>query len=137
MEKILMNTIDETTPNKSRRKRGAQPGNSNHLKHGLYAHPPLPFEIKDSSRIPVTDLSAEISTYKEFILAYGRAALPDASTDLEAARKTLLALAYAANQLATLTRFQYHAQLYTASSQSLEKWVASLPFPADESQDIP
>jgi len=127
---------DGSSPKPLRRKRGAPLGNANRFKHGIYARPSLPFEIKNPARIPITDLQAEIDTYRDFIHRFGETALRLAFNDLESARRALLTLAYASNQLAALVRTQAHGLLFSSDVQAIEQWVASLPSP-DEKIDDP
>lgn len=127
-----MTTNNDPTIQPIRRRRGGQPGNANRLKHGLYAQPSLPFEHRDPLSVPVTDLQVEIDTYQQFIHQYGQAALRTGFNDLETARLSLLTIAYASNQLATLVRIQARARLFTSTTQEFEAWLASLPSPEEE-----
>ena len=126
-----MPASDSSSPAPLHHRRGGQPGNANHLKHGLYARPKLPFTSREPASVPVTDLQAEIDLYREYIRTYAEASLGSGTGDQESARRSLLALAYASNQLAALVRIQAHARLFTSTSREFQTWLASLPGPGE------
>jgi hypothetical protein len=56
--------VNEQEPNNSR-KRGAQPGNLNALKHGRFARTVPPFDTQDISKILSSSLEEEISMLRK------------------------------------------------------------------------
>jgi hypothetical protein len=127
-----MKTSNDSAVQPIRRRRGGQPGNANHLKHGLYARPVFPFKHRDPADIPVTDLADEIGIYQLCIQQYGETIISGAVTDPDIARRNLLTLAYAGNQLAALVRIQARASLFTSTNREFQTWLASLPSPQEE-----
>jgi hypothetical protein len=70
---ILNSDADQSLPDPSRgdgevrRRRGAQPGNRNALKHGFYSRIFTPIDRKDLDRLPPSDLQAEINLLRVYI----------------------------------------------------------------------
>lgn len=91
-------------PTDTPRKKGAQPNNTNALKHGFYARSFNNLEEADLSKLE-NDLQGEIvmlkvATRRLFELASSEA------TDLEDSLKILAALGVSATRIATLARTQ-------------------------------
>lgn len=110
----------------SPRRGGAQPGNANALKHGLYSRHHPPFDRKALQQVPVADLQGEIDLTRLFLQRY-LASLDHASPDPETWRRALLTVNFTVAQLASMVRLQARARLHLFDSQQLSSWLADLP----------
>ena len=86
------------------RKRGAQPGNLNALKHGFYSRVYRETEHFDLNCLDITELESEINGLRVFIRRTME--LADGVDDLNTAISTLYALSMAASKVAMLARTQ-------------------------------
>ncbi len=86
------------------RKRGAQPGNTNALKHGFYSRQFRELELADLEAVLTRGLESEIAMLRVVIRRVLE--LAGGIDDFEQARDALSALGSAAARLATLLRTQ-------------------------------
>ncbi len=98
-------TDTNTTLNKPKRKRGAQPGNTNSLKHGFYSHRFNNLEISDLGTALSDGLTDEIALLRVIIRRVFEYADTDAQ-DLDTWSAALNTLGAASTRLAGLLRTQ-------------------------------
>jgi hypothetical protein len=109
---------------KSKRTKGAQPGNQNARKHGFYSSTFLSREQKLLDELPAADLTAEIELIRVTSARYLRSLRETKGTDdYEANLTALRAVNLSAQSIAMLLR----AQAYTgANAAQLEKDLAEI-----------
>lgn len=79
-----------------------KPGNTNALKHGLYARHFTPGEVRDLRKMPMDDLRQEIALLR--IVVSRMLALAESEPDLEAITKLMNSLSTAVTTLNTTIR---------------------------------
>lgn len=89
-----------TTPPSTPRKRGAQPGNTNALRHGFYSRYLRKAENDDLTLISDTDLASEIAMLRAVTRRV--LALADGITDLDQAMSLLSTLSASSHRLANM-----------------------------------
>ena len=82
------------------RKRGAQPGNQNALRHGFYSHFLRQQEIDDLDAYDISDFASEIAMLRAHIRRVVE--LGDGVADLDAAIRQLDSLGTAAHHVASM-----------------------------------
>jgi hypothetical protein len=90
-----------------RRKRGAQPGNLNALKHGFYSRQFANLELEDLDASLEHGLSNEINMLRVAARRLFDLASNQENQSLEQAGRTLSLLSMAAGKLATISRVQH------------------------------
>lgn len=95
-------TDKKTTPPKPKRRRGAQPGNINALKHGFYARHFGKMELKDLDAILDKGLDSEINMLRVGIRRLFE--LTQENSDIERGIRLLSVLGSSATRLANLLR---------------------------------
>lgn len=118
-------------------KRGAQPGNSNALKHGFYSSIFKDNERRLLSEVPLTDLTAEIElirvTNKRFLEALQAS---KGTLDFETQLTALRAVNLSAQSIATLLRTQTLNMLRGDDlTQALGDWGSDQVVPPSEAQE--
>ncbi len=98
-----MTDLDLLTP-KPNRRRGAQPGNLNALKHGFYSRSFRKFEIDDLDTTTATDLAGEINALR--IVIRRLLELSVDNTDTDTGIKFLATLSLSLVRLSSLLRSQ-------------------------------
>lgn len=96
---------EPTTPKSKRKRRGAQPGNLNALKHGFYSATFKDLEAADLDAAFEQGLANEIAMLR--VATRRLFNLSNQVTDIEEAGRVLSLLAMAAGKLAAITRVQH------------------------------
>ena len=96
--------MTDENPTPSIRRRGAQPGNLNAMKHGFYSRNFHRFEIEDLKKIPDTDLVGEINALR--VVTRRLLELSSDNTDTEIGIKLLSTFSLALVRLSNLLRAQ-------------------------------
>jgi hypothetical protein len=113
---MITSTVDEDKP---KRKPGAQPGNTNALKHGLHANQPLPSKIVPAEVDPASGLHEEIAMLRVFMR---RVMLEsDRPMDHRELLDTMRALSLASLSIARLLKVQH---LVYGESNELEAIIS-------------
>ena len=94
-------------PKKLKRKPGAQPGNTNALKHGFYASAFNERELSDLDAVLEHGLQNELNMLRVATRRFFEMATNSENQTLESVGQTLSLLSMAAGKLAAITRIQH------------------------------
>ena len=116
------------------RKRGAQPGNRNALKHGFYSDHFKQAERQALSDIPIASLTGEIELMRVQIYRYLKAE-NQAETQLtyEDHLSAMRAISQASDSLTRLIRLQTLLNLQNTGWQEIEECINAIPLEGKDS----
>lgn len=118
-----MTRIHQPPPKK---RRGAQPGNQNNLKHGFYTRQFREKERKILDQLPISDLQEEMKTLRAYLRRYLKELDLIAPGDHQAVQDTLFTVCLVSSQLVALARVQNRSQFYSLESGFIRAWAKSL-----------